>query len=133
MIHVLLPHLVNAITGKVIENLVREPSVPLDRNNAPDAAPAIKEAVTQAVNVSLERDITPRLEHLANREPWYQSRVTWGAIVAIGSGILALAGYGAVDENQQGRIVELLIAAGPIVGGGLALVGRWVSRKPIGA
>ena len=73
----------------------------------------------------------PVVAHITNTEPWYQSRVTLGAVLAAAAGVLGAFGY-AFPEDVQGKIVDLIVALGPVIGGALALYGRWVAKKPLG-
>lgn len=78
---------------------------------------AVKEAAAVIVNQT-------------NNEPWYQSRVTWGAIAAILSGLGTAAGLLAAGDWSP----ELWLAALGSVGGGIgSLYGRWAAKKPLGA
>jgi hypothetical protein len=104
---------------------------------------AVAEAVTRPevpgdmrsvdpITESVMEEVQPRIDHLTNAEPWYQSRVTWGAIIIILTRLLAHFGY-KIPEELHGAILDLIIAFGPYFGAGVALWGRWVSKKPIGA
>lgn len=98
---------------------VGDPNVPAQ----PAAAAPIINAVTSK--------IAPEIIAATNNEPWWQSRVTLGALLAALSGILGAFGY-ALPAELQGDVIDLIIALGPVVGGALALYGRWVAKKPIG-
>lgn len=106
-------------TTRAVLNVVRDtiarPDVPAD----PNAALPIAQAVA------------PIIAHATNSEPWYQSRVTWGAILAALAGVLGLFGV-VFDIDAQGRVLDLVIALGPVIGAGIALYGRWAAKKPIG-
>lgn len=108
----------NKIAAAVI-TAVGNPTVPAD----PAAAAPIINAVTAK--------IAPEIINATNNEPWYASRVTLGAILAAAAGVLGLFGY-AFPAEVQGKVIELIIALGPVIGGALALYGRWAARKPIG-
>lgn len=75
---------------------------------------------------------TPEDIHDANAEPWYQSRVTWGAIVSALVPILATAGV-ATDWIDEDTLVAGLVAGGGAIGAAITLYGRWKAKKPIGA
>lgn len=81
------------------------------------------DAVTSAV--------TGPILHATNNEPWYQSRVTWGAIVSIGTGLLGAVGV-ATDWIDPDQAIALGLGLGSVVGGIITLYGRWKARKPIG-
>jgi hypothetical protein len=85
--------------------------------------------VKPEVREAVQQEVGPVVEHLTNNEPWFRSRVTLGAIASILSGVLGLFGYAVGVEE----ILPILVGLGPIIGGGLALYGRWAARKPIGA
>lgn len=106
----------SAVTAAVKE-AVSNPEVPAQPN-----------AVRPIVNAVLE---SPEVQHATNVEPWYQSRVTLGAILAAAAGVLGVFGY-AFPSEVQGKVIELIIALGPVIGGALALYGRWVAKRPIG-
>ncbi|MEY9782259.1 hypothetical protein [Sinorhizobium fredii] len=108
----------NKIAGAVI-TAIGDPAVPAD---SAAAAPIINAVVTR---------IAPEIINATNSEPWYRSRVTLGAILAAAAGVLGLFGV-AFPADVQGKVIELVIALGPVVGGALALYGRWSARKPIG-
>lgn len=100
-------------------NVVGDPTVPAQ----PAAAAPIIDAVTAK--------IAPEIIAATNNEPWYQSRVTLGAILAAAAGVVGIFGY-AFPAEVQGKVIDLIIALGPVIGGGIALYGRWAARKPIG-
>lgn len=77
-------------------------------------------------------EVAPIIAHATNSEPWYASRVTWGALLAAVAGVLGILGY-SFPAEMQGKIIDLIIALLPIVGGLTALYGRWVAKKPIGS
>lgn len=75
--------------------------------------------------------VAPQLEHAANAEPWYRSRVTIGAIVSIAIPLLGVAGVSG-DVLDADQLTALLMAAGAVIGGITTLYGRWVAKAPIG-
>lgn len=77
-------------------------------------------------------EVAPIVAHATNNEPWWQSRVTLGALMAAVAGVLGIFGY-AFPEETQGKVMDLVIALGPIIGAGLALYGRWAAKKPLGS
>ncbi len=103
-----------AVTAAVSSTVAR-PEVPAEAAAVP--------AIVQAVG--------PLIEHANNAEPWYQSRVTWGAIVSIAIPILGAFGVSA-DLLDADQLTAILTAAGAAVGGILTLWGRWKSKRPIG-
>jgi drug/metabolite transporter (DMT)-like permease len=84
------------------------------------------------------QQIAPTIEHLANAEPWYRSRVTWGAIVAAGAGLAGIAGVALDAEDQQVitdgimAAIQIGVAVASLAGGAIAWYGRWKAKRPIG-
>ena len=83
------------------------------------------------VSEAIARQIAPQMVHEANAEPWYQSRVTIGALVSIGTGVLALSGIILTPEDTA-LIVSVATSIGAVAAGALTLYGRWKAKKPIG-
>lgn len=104
-----------AAVAAAVSSTVARPDVPAESA----AVPAIVRAVM------------PLAEHAANAEPWYQSRVTWGAFVSIAIPILGALGVSA-DLLDADQLTAILTAAGAAVGGILTLWGRWKAKRPIG-
>lgn len=92
--------------------------------NAKSGPYTISEAAADAV--------TPLIDHATNSEPWYQSRVTWGAIAAIAVPLLGVVGVGS-DIITAEELTVWGMAAGSAAGGVLTLYGRWRAKKPMGA
>jgi len=76
--------------------------------------------------------VAPIVAHATNTEPWYQSRVVWGAIVSALVPILGAIGV-ATDWIDPNTAVNTGIALGSVIGGVLTLYGRLRAKKPIGA
>ncbi|KAA0971068.1 hypothetical protein FPY71_11525 [Aureimonas fodinaquatilis] len=96
------------------------PSVAMDANAVP------------AVQAAVERAIEPIIANEANAEPWFRSRVTWGAIVSVAVPALSALGV-ATEWLQADELVALLTATGATAGGALTLYGRWRAKRTIGA
>lgn len=79
---------------------------------------------------NITKEVVPVLVNQTNNEPWYQSRVIIGSLVAIGGGILQLYGY-TVSANDMAMIVELVGQATTFGGSLVALYGRLAARKPL--
>lgn len=109
-----------ALSGAVTR-MAGRPDVPL--------SPAIVPTITRALEQELAAD--PALRHVANAEPWYASRVTWGAIIAALSPILGLVFGHALTAEDRGTLAEIAVALGTLTGAGLALYGRWCARAPL--
>lgn len=98
------------------------------QNPATAAKPADKPIIAQEVVAAIE----PIIAHAANNEPWYQSRVTWGAIIAAASPIVGqIVGHQFSVEEQQ-LAAGVATAIGAAVGGIITLYGRWMAKKPLG-
>lgn len=105
--------------GAAVARSARDPKLSID---AGDITP-VTEAVVQKV--------APVILHATNNEPWYKSRVTWGAIIAVAGPILSALGVSA-DLIDPDLAVSLSTAVVSVVGGVLTIYGRWKARKPIG-
>lgn len=113
----------SAVTSAVVA-AVKEAAASPKTHLDPKDVPAVAKAVSESV--------APIVAHTTNNEPWYQSRVTWGAIGAI---ILPLAGALGVSADiiSADEFVALGIAAGTVASGLLTLYGRYIARTPIGS
>lgn len=90
---------------------------------SPRDAPAVAEAVTQK--------LAPIIAHATNNEPWYQSRVTWGVLVAaVATMVKPIAGE-FFDAQTTIEYADALASGGQLFGFGLTLYGRWKARKPL--
>lgn len=110
-----------ALEGAVARMTGRSDS-PLTREMAP--------RITRAIVEEMAAD--PAVIHAANAEPWYASRVTWGAIIAALAPLLGLVLGHAVSAEDQASLGEIAVAIGTLVGAGLTLYGRWRARAPLG-
>jgi hypothetical protein len=114
------------VVSKTLDKLAKSPSI-----NLTDAsADRMKTAIT--------REMSSVIVNQTNQEPWYQSRVTWGAIMAVVAGGAGLVGYSFTAEDQafwlnnieQG--VQIASSAVALLGGAYAWYGRWRAKKPLG-
>lgn len=103
---------------KVAVQAVEDAAQDTGNTLSPRDAPAVAEAVTQK--------LAPVIAHATNTEPWYQSRVTWGAILAAAAPIAVAFGFDISWINS-----ETLAAIGAGVGAVVTIYGRWVARKPL--
>jgi hypothetical protein len=111
------PLIVLDIASKIADRLIKSPSVPVEQAEKP------------VVKVEVAKELAPVIEHLTNNEPWYQSRVTWGAVFAILGGVATIGTAAANGETSM----EVYSPAGMSILGGLGtLYGRWKARKPLG-
>ena len=103
---------------EVAAQAVRDAAQDTSNTLSPRDAPAVAEAVTQK--------LAPVIAHATNTEPWYQSRVMWGAILAAAAPVAVALG---LDISWIDS--ETLAALGAAVGAGITLYGRWKARKPL--
>ncbi len=116
----------NIATMTAISNIIPAVRTALDRADVP-----VDVAQAPAVAAAVAREVAPILVHETNNEPWYQSRVTIGALLAF---IGASYTLGLDFADGIPPTVEVLTAqAGIIVGSLVTLYGRWRAKKPIGA
>jgi len=76
-------------------------------------------------------EVAPVVLNATNNEPWYQSRVTLGAILGGVAGLVALAGW-SFPEEVQGKVVDAIVTLAPLIGMAITLYGRWRAKKPLG-
>lgn len=91
-----------------------------------------KDSSIVPISKEVQKEVVPHVLHLTNNEPWYQSRVTWGAIITI---LVPLAGVAGIqlDWLDADQFVSLMTAFATTVGGFITLYGRWVATRPIGS
>lgn len=83
--------------------------------------------------------VAPIVAHATNSEPWYQSRVMWGSIIAIAAPIAAplisliIGETVTIDADEQAAIASALAAVGAGMGGLWAIYGRFAAKKPLGS
>jgi hypothetical protein len=68
---------------------------------------------------------------------WYTSKGVWGGVVTMILGIVTMilgivAASGTDLSAEQGAITDLLVQAGVVVGGLIAMVGRLTAKSKIG-
>jgi hypothetical protein len=114
--------LVGQITNAIVDNLIKAPSVPVSRGNSVVVKPEVREVVA--------KEVGPVIEHLTNNEPFYKSRVSWGALFAILGGVATI---GTAIANGESNMEVYTTAGMSILGGVTTLYGRWKARKPLGA
>ncbi len=109
------------VFGKVLDT-VSKPSVPVDPGNEREVAKAVTEK------------IAPIVVNATNNEPWYQSRVILGALVAIVGSILGAFGI-VLDDDTRNQIIVLIPTVISTFGAIYALYGRIFggTKKPLGS
>lgn len=112
---------VTAAIERAVENAARRPDVPIADGLTEVTAVKIATAVMAA----------PEVKFATNGEPWFQSYVTLGSLVALVGGL-----YGLSYDFLDGSIPmpsELTAHLPGVFGPLLALYGRWFATKPVGA
>lgn len=87
---------------------------------------------TKEIVEAVQEKVAPIVAHATNNEPWWQSRVTLGAILTAVAGVVGIFGY-AFPAEVQGKVIDAVIALAPLVGAAITLYGRWVAKKPLGS
>ena len=113
-----------------LEKLAASPKTDMVHSDVGVVAATVDKVIDKQTT-ALQKEVNAVVDHNTNNEPWYQSRVTIGAIVSIAMPILGLVGVTA-DIISPDELTGLILAAGVIVGGLTTLWGRYISRKPIG-
>ena len=112
---------VAAAIERAVEDAARRPDVPIADGLAEVAAVKIADAVMAS----------PEVKFATNGEPWFQSYVTLGSLVALVGGCYGL-GYDFLDGSIP-TPSELTAHLPGVFGPLLALYGRWFATKPVGA
>jgi hypothetical protein len=122
MIQAIIPSIVSAIVGGLIQN----PQVPVDSRNATVVANQIEQTINKQVG--------PVLTNATNNEPWYRSRVTVGNLVGIAASVGSMFGFAVAPEDQD-VIVGVVTGGVATLGALFSLYGRWKARysPPMGA
>lgn len=94
---------------------------------APQLSPEQKMVVADVI----VHNAAATISNQVNDEPWYKSRVTWGAIVTVTTGLLGALGV-ATDWMDTQELTQFGLTIGTVVGGAITLYGRWKAKKPIG-
>lgn len=111
-------------TKQVVQNAVRTAVSTAVQSPSIDAGPSAVAPIVEAVMRS------PEVKNATNSEPWYQSRVTLGAL----GGAIAAA-YTLFLDFADGTppSVEVLTAQLSVIGSAaLTLYGRWRATRPLG-
>lgn len=115
-----LPVIIGGLIAGAVREAVSRPDVP--------ASPAAVQPIAKEV----EKAVLPQVEHLTNSEPWYQSRVTWSAIVMVGTAVASLAFGATVTADDQAMWTSLGVAAMTLLSASLNLYARYFAKKPLG-
>ena len=114
----LLAPIVASLANTVLETLITSPKTTVTVAEAP----VVRQEIADAVS--------PMIAHLTNSEPFYRSRVSWGACFAILGGV-ATIGTAVANGTFSPEIHGPALMS--ILGGVTTLYGRWKARTPIGA
>ena len=112
---------VAAAVERAVEDAARRPDVPIADGLAEVAAANIAGAVMAS----------PEVKFATNGEPWFQSYVTLGSLVALIGACYGL-GYDFLDGSIP-TPSELTAHLPGVFGPLLALYGRWFATRPMGA
>lgn len=89
----------------------------------PADGPVIERAVEQAV----DEQVTPVLANATNSEPWYQSRVIVGLIIAF---VTMVARWLGLDLSISAADQDVIMQALPFFGLAISAIGRGVKNLP---
>lgn len=109
------PTTLKAKITTAVNTAVNDPQVP--------AEPAAAQAIISQLAL-----LIPQILNSTNSEPWYQSRVTWGALLSLVGIILGLLGIN-FDVTKQTMVAALCV---PLAGAAITLYGRWKAKHPLG-
>lgn len=125
------------VIGNAVDRLTRDPDMPVTR----DKADAIVREIVKEVVPAVTKEIAPKAAeqvqkietNATNSEPWYKSRVIWGAGVSLAMTLLQLAGV-QLDMVRADEIVSVGLQTVAAVSALFALYGRIFGArlKPLG-
>lgn len=70
------------------------------------------------------------VETVVETKPWWQSKGTWGGLIAIAAGVAGAFGY-TITPDDQTWIVEAVVSIATVAGGVLGVYGRIKASKTI--
>jgi hypothetical protein len=94
------------------------------------STPASVEAIPAIMN-----ELVPVITAIINSSadyPFYKSKVFWSAMLVLIGGILALFNISFSADTQQ-LVLNIIIAASPLMGVVGVIYGRFFNKKPIGS
>lgn len=124
--------------AKVVKDALGSEAKKSTNDMKPSDAEKIAPPVAAKVEAAVNKEMNAIITNQTNQEPWYQSRVTWGAIIAVGASVAGLVGYEINAESQQELLssvtglITLGMGIATAVGGIVTWYGRWIAKKPIG-
>lgn len=90
------------------------------------------QSITNQVTTAVKNEVNPILVNATNNEPFYQSRIFWGTIVAMAAPLIGLA-LPALNVIPQDQLVNVGVAVGTAIGGIYTLLSRFGGpKKPLG-
>lgn len=122
-----LPLIVVDAIGSALRQIGADPALPLQPTDVGAVADALGPRVRDDPRF---QEVAAELEHLANQEPWYRSRVTWGALITFAAAVAGAMGL-TVEGADADAAVTVLTAGGALFGAVVTLYGRWIARRPI--
>lgn len=108
-----------------------KPTIALVGAQAAKRSPGLDAGDGAQIAADVIKEVAPVIVNKANAEPFYQSRVTIGAIMTLIGG-----GYALLLDFTDGSLPTpdaLTAQLGVIAGAALTLYGRWVAAKPLGS
>lgn len=110
---------------------ILRPAIAAATTKAAQQSPGVDLGDVVRIADDVTKEVSAVVVNQANLEPWYQSRVTIGALITLVSGCYAL-GLDFLDGTPP-TVESLTAQLGAIVGAATVLYGRWIARKPLGA
>lgn len=108
---------IKAALGSAVREAINQSSV--------EAAPFEAEAIVREA----VKEAAPVIAHATNNEPWFQSRVIIGNVVAI---MLAVTGVVGLLRAGVTDVEVYTVPVGAILANGFSLYGRLIATKPLG-
>lgn len=108
-----------AAVDKALESAAASPNISMDHVDLP------------AVRARVLKELEPTLVNITNNEAWYQSRVTWGVLIAAVATMLKPITGELLDAQQTIEYVDAFASGGQLFGFGLTLYGRYFAKKPL--
>lgn len=64
-------------------------------------------------------------------KPWWASKTIWGGVIAVSSGVVGVTTGIVIPDIVQQQVVEVVVQLGTILGGALAVYGRFDASKKV--
>lgn len=108
---------IKAALGSAVREAINQSSVPATIHEA------------EAIVRDTVAEVAPVIAHATNNEPWFQSRVIIGNVVAI---MLAVTGVVGLLRAGVTDVEVYSVPIGAILANGFSLYGRLIANKPLG-